>query len=510
LNSNPNSPTSSRDERRTKIVATVGPASWDDTTLTRLFEAGVDVVRLNLSHGSLDDHRRVIHRVRRISYEICRSIAIIADLMGPRFRLGQVEDGPRELPEGSELSLGPSASGVDLPVEDPSFLAHLREGERILIDNGNVELEMISKSGEQVQTRVLRGGPVATRKGINLPDTHLPFNVTEKDRRDIVFAVEEKVDYLAVSFIGGPDDLEKVRTLVAEAGGEIPLVAKFERPAVLEHLSETVQAADAVMVARGDLGVEVPLHQVPVIQKQILVTSRRFGKPVIVATQMLESMMESPRPTRAEASDVANAVFEGADAVMLSGETAAGRYPVESVRTMERIIYEAERYPRLDPAVALEHAGGMLSADDLRIPPMPGQAERSNLNPRRDVHLEIPDTVAAAAVYAASRLDVRWIVAFSQGGFTARTIARYRPQPPILVFTNDIGVARRIQLVWGARPIYMEEEVAHHDEVVSVVDQILLSTGQAEVDDTIIILMGDPIGERPLTNLMRIHRVREQ
>ncbi len=480
--------------RRAKIVATVGPASASLEVLARLLAAGVDVVRLNLSHGDHEGHRTVIERVRRLARQQGRFVPVIADLMGPRYRLGQLPGEPRQLAAGSEVELG---EGADLPVEDPAFLDHLQPGERVLIDNGLVELAIVARQGRRVRGRVVHGGAVSTRKGINLPDTDLPFTISEKDRRDIAFAVREEVDYVAVSFVGGPDDLEAIRAEVRRVGGALPLIAKLERARAIHRLQPIIRSADAVMVARGDLGVEVPLHQVPVAQKKIIAVGRRYGKPVIVATQMLESMMEQPRPTRAEASDCANAVFDGADALMLSGETAAGKHPVAAVRTMSEVICEAESY-RPPAAVSAEE------------PLSPGLVEEVGLDPQRDRHLEIPDVVCEAAVHAAGRVDVRQIVAFSQGGFTARMIARYRPATPITVFTRDRRVGRRVQLVWGTRPLLMDHEVQHHDQVVSVVDRLLLEADLVREGDTIIILMGDPIGERPLTNLMRVHRVRSQ
>lgn len=485
--------------RRVKIVATIGPASRDRAVLARLFDAGLDVVRLNLSHGTHENHRAIIRTVRALSEEHGRFVPVIADLMGPRYRLGQIEDGPRFLEGGKTVLLGAAGDDVDLPVENAELLDHLRRGERVLIDNGLVELAIRGRSGERVTAQVISGGPVATRKGINLPDTDLPFTISDKDLEDIAFAVAEGTDYIAVSFVGGPHDLEAIRAVVRGVGGVLPLIAKLERAKVIDRLEETIAAADAVMVARGDLGVEVPIQRVPVLQKRIVEIGRVLGKPVIVATQMLESMMEHPRPTRAEATDVANAVFDGTDAIMLSGETAAGRFPVETVSTMSEIIKSAEAY--------------RLPGDDhdlgRTIPLAPGAAEKLRLNTSRDNHLEIPDTVAAAAVFAADRLQVRHIVAFSQGGFTARMIARYRPRPPIVVFTNDPRTARRAQLVWGVHPFLMDSDVNHHDEVVNAVDRMLTDRGLADPGDVIMILMGDPIAERPLTNLIRVHRVRD-
>ena len=483
--------------KRAKIVATIGPASSQEETLREILLAGVDVIRLNLSHGDHDSHRRAIRLVRKLAIELDRFVPVLLDLMGPRYRLSTIEDGPRELVAGDRLTIG--AGDVDLPVEDPLFIDHLRAEERILIDNGLVELEVLEKSGSRVLARVLHGGMVSTRKGINLPDTDLPFTISEKDRRDIAFAIEEDADYMAVSFVGGPADLESIRDVMAEHQGLIPLVAKLERATVLKHLEKTIRASDAVMVARGDLGVEIPIHQVPVIQKKIIRIGRTFGKPVIVATQMLESMMQQPRPTRAETSDVANAVFDGADALMLSGETAAGRFPVAVVETMARVIREAEGFRR-PKGFSTDN-----KAIDVHLEPL--KSEQPYLS-TRDVHLEIPEVVSAAAVQACERLNVSQIVAFSQGGFTARMIARYRPQTAIAVFTRNPVVARRVQLVWGTETVLMDYEVNHHDEVVKVVDHLLVERGLAKSGDTVIILMGDPIDQRPLTNLMRVHRVR--
>lgn len=482
--------------KRAKIVATIGPASSSPDVLRRLLESGVDVVRLNLSHGNHESHSEVIQTVRRLASELKRFVPVIADLMGPRYRLATIDDGPRKLESGQKVTFG--AGDVDLPVEDPDFLHHLQLDERILIDNGMLELKVLSKQETRVEAEVVHGGMVSTRKGINLPDTDLPFTISEKDREDIGFAIREKVDFIAVSFVGGPKDLEAIRSVMAEHEGLIPLVAKLERAKVIERLVQTVRSSDAVMVARGDLGVEVPIHQVPVLQKRIINAGRRWGKPVIVATQMLESMMTQPRPTRAETSDVANAVFDGADALMLSGETAAGSYPVEVVKTMAGVIQEAEAFR---PPKALRF--------DSKSPEflVPLEAEQPYLT-SRDVHLEIPEVVTAAAVHACDKLEARQIVAFSQGGFTARMISRYRPSTPITVFSRNVEVARRVQLVWGAQPVLMDMSVNHHDEVVRVVDAMLVERDLAQPGDTIIILMGDPIEQRPLTNLMRVHRVR--
>lgn len=480
-------------ERRAKIMATLGPASSSPEVLRLLLEAGVDIIRLNLSHGSQEQHRATIELVRRTAEEARRYVPIVLDLMGPRYRLGEVPGGQRELITGETVRLVPAGEvgPGEVPIGDVELLDHLKAGERVLIDNGLVELVVESVGAAGTTARVVHGGPIKNRKGLNLPETSLPFTISEKDRGDIAFAVEVNVDYLAASYVGRAEDVEAIRNLAVECGIRMPIIAKLERASIVDRLDELVAASDAVMVARGDLGVEVPLHQVPVLQKEIIAAGRRGGKPVIVATQMLESMMELPRPTRAEASDVANAVFDGADALMLSGETAAGRYPVESVRTMARIALEAEAYVRRPnsfepPEQPLDGAP----------PPLEATA------------MDIAAATSAAATHAALRLGVKTIVAFSQGGFTARMIARNRPEAKIFVFTTDSGVARRTQLVWGVRPLVMDAEVQHHDQVVSMVERLLLAQGLARPNETILILMGDPIRDRPLTNLMRVHRLK--
>lgn len=472
---------------RAKIVATLGPATSSEASLKRLLKAGVDVVRLNLSHGNSGEHRRTVRQVRKLSAELNRHIPVILDLMGPRYRL-EVLERQRTLKRREKVVIGAAGDGVDLPI-DPKLLAHLRPRERFLIDNGLLELRVDKKRGRKLYATVVTGGVISSRKGINLPDSDLPFAISKKDRADIRLAVEVDADYLAASYVGTAADLTALRKVVQKSGGRIPLIAKLERARAMKHLHEIVSSADAVMVARGDLGVEVPLHRVPVLQKQIIESGRVHGKPVIVATQMLESMVERPRPTRAESSDVANAVFDGADALMLSGETAAGRYPIEAVKTMARIIHEAEVYQE------------------------PSRRQRREIRPLAhtgevESRFAIADVVAAGAVFSASNLKLRQIVAFSQGGFTAQMIARYRPETPICMLTPDPAVARRVQLVWGVRPLLLNEEVAHHDEVVHLVDRELRAAKLAKVGDVVVILMGDPIRDKPPTNLMRVHRVR--
>jgi len=487
-------------------MATLGPVSRDETVLRGLVRAGVDLFRLNLSHGTQEQHSETLRRVRRVAAEEGCHLPVVLDLMGPRYRLGLIHDEPRTLKPNQEVVLGPETHDVDLPV-DPEIIEHLKPDERVLIDSGLIELRVTSKHGDRVRAKVVNGGPVKTRKGINLPDSDLPFEVSAKDRSDIAFAVTEGADYLAASYVGEGAHIEAIRAVVAEAGGRIPIIAKIERKTAIDKLEEITEAADGLMVARGDLGVEVPLYTVPVLQKRIVASGRLAGKPVIVATQMLESMIEQPRPTRAEATDVANAVFDGADALMLSGETAAGKYPVVVVETMARIILEAEKYVRKTnprhhtPSQPLGHihARRTFALD-------PDDPEAAGAEPS----LDVPDVVSSAAVYAAEQLGIRRIVAFSQSGFTARLVARYRPQSPIMAFTPDPQVARQVQLVWGVRPFVAEFQVGSLEDIVQVVEHKLLEAKLVKPGDRIIILMGHPVRERPLTNLMRVHRIRPQ
>ena len=483
-------------ERRAKILATLGPSSADERTIARLLAAGADAFRLNLSHGKRDQHRELVHRVRAVCEQRDVFVPLVFDLMGPRYRMAEFE-GKRQLKRNAEMVLGTS-DDADLPLDNPEILSHLRVGERVLIDNGMIEVEVRSKRGQRAKVRVLNGGTVTSRKGINLPDTDLPFEISDKDKADIEMAVEEDADYIAVSYVARARDLISVRRVIRGYGGNIPLIAKVERRMALENLDEIVIESAAIMVARGDLGVEVPLHSVPVIQKRMIDAAWRLGKPVIVATQMLESMMEQPRPTRAESSDVANAVFDGADAMMLSGETAAGRYPVKVVKTMARIICEAEEHHQQVDSRSTQASGtSQLGSFDIEPPPRPGTEE-------------LPETISSAAVLSARRLGARRIVVLTEGGFTAMMLASRRPSTPVIALTQEEHTARRLQLVWGVRPLRMEGEVAHHDEVVGLVDRHLIDAKLARVGETVAILMGDPIQDRPPTNLLRLHRVRPQ
>ncbi|MEM7048878.1 MAG: pyruvate kinase [Acidobacteriota bacterium] len=482
--------------RRAKIVATVGPASQRPEDLRAIVLAGAEVLRLNLSHGSHDWHRETIATIRAVAEEEQRHLAILLDLMGPRYRLANLPK-RRCLEAGERVRLGLSAD-ADLPLGEAEVLAALSPGQRLLIDQGLVDLVIEETSADEAVARVLTGGEVSSRKGINLPDSDLGFAITTKDHQDIAFAVEQGVDYLAASYVGRAADLTALEDRIAAAGGSIPLVAKLERKQAVEHLEEIVEAATAVMVARGDLGVEVPIHQVPVLQKKIVRACRERATPVIVATQMLESMMAQPRPTRAEATDIANAIFDGADALMLSGETAAGKYPRAAVEVMARTIVEAEDYRR------------QVLHDRINLRRSPARSSSESGVPRlsEDIAQDIPDMVCGAAVYTAGELAAELMVAFTQTGFTGLLISRYRPSTRCVVFTNSLTVARQLNLVWGVEPHFLPDRLEHHDEVIQLVDRELLTRRLATPGTTIVALMADPIRERARTNLMRVHQVR--
>jgi pyruvate kinase len=408
------------------------------------------------------------------------------DLMGPRYRLGTLPVEGHILRARQRVILSDDPDKADVPIGGPELLRYLRPGERVLIGDGLVELKVLQTSPDQVEARVVTGGPIATRKGINLPDTDLPFQISPKDRDDIRLAVEEGADYLAASYVGAAADVRALRRQVEKAGGELPILAKLERARAVEHIDEIVDAADAVMVARGDLGVEVPLHRVPTLQKEIIESGRHYGKPVVVATQMLDSMIKHPRPTRAEASDVANTVFDGTDALLLTGETAAGAYPIRAVRTMAKIIAEAETYAR-NRSSNWRHQL-LIEADSGGFP-------------------EVADTVARAGVFTAQSLGVQKIVAFSRSGFTARLISRYRPSVPVLVFTPDEGVARQMQLLWGVHPLPVSERPDTDEEIIVAVEGQLRSANLAQPGERLVILMGSRVGDRRPTNMMRVHQI---
>ena len=466
-------------QRRAKIVATLGPASSDAATIRALAEAGADVFRLNFSHGSHDEHRARYEIIRAVEKEIGHPIGVLADLQGPKLRIGRLVE-PLQLAEGQrvrfDLDDAPGTS-ARIPLPHPEVLAALRPGVQLLLDDGKLRLEVEDATSSGAVARVVVGGRLSERKGVSVVGAVLPVSaMTEKDRADLAFAVPLGVDWIALSFVQRPEDLDEVRAL---AGRPVHLVAKLEKPAAIDRLDEIVARSDAVMVARGDLGVELAPQKVPTVQRQIIRACRALGKPVIVATQMLESMIEAPTPTRAEASDVATAVYEGADAVMLSAESAAGKYPLEAVRMMASIVLEVEADPHYR------------------------RATDASLHPPEAT---VSDVICRALRESAAILPIKAIVTYTTSGKTTLRAARERPAAPILCLTPDVAAARRMCLVWGACavPTAAAERVA---EIVDDAARAAVEIGLAGPDDLIAIAAGVPFGVAGTTNLLRIARV---
>lgn len=466
--------------RLTKIVATVGPASAEEERLQALFEAGADIFRFNFSHGTHEDHAQRLDGVRALEAQYRRPIAVFADLQGPKLRLGTFVDGKAMLRAGASLRLELGDNGGDgqrAPLPHPDIFAALKPGSRIFIDDGRVRLEVTDCGADFAATKVLVGGTISDHKGVNLPDVLLDRSpLTFKDRADLQFALNCGMTLIALSFVQRPDDLAEARALI---GGRARLIAKLEKPQAIRHLDRIIELADAVMVARGDLGVEVPPEDVPSLQKRIVRACRAAGKPVIVATQMLESMINAPTPTRAEATDVAHAVLEGADAVMLSGETAAGRYPVEAVTMMDRIIRRTER----DPSYR-----GIIEAD--RVLP-----ETTNA-----------DAITAAARDAALTVGAVAIVTFTTSGSTTLRACRERPLVPILALTPDSGVAHTLRLAWGVYPV-MVPLLSTFEDVIRQAIACATESGFAQPGDLLVVTAGLPLATPGTTNALHIVRI---
>jgi pyruvate kinase len=476
--------------RRTKILATIGPASSSEEMIYRLLTSGVDAFRLNFSHGRHEDHQKVVSTIRDVATELGRYVPIVGDIQGPKLRIGDV-DGQQHLDNGQNFTIWTEPRVGNKHEVSTPFTPLPREvqiGHRILINDGLVELVVTSVDETKVSTRVIHGGPISSKKGMNFPDSELTIPaITDKDRLDVKFAVAQQVDYIAASFIRRKSDIVDLRELLHEAGGdEINVIAKLEKPQAIDNLDEILEVSDGVMVARGDLGVELPPEAVPIIQKKVLARASRWGRFAITATQMLESMTTNSRPTRAEASDVANAIFDGSDAVMLSAETASGRYPVDAVQMMARIVFAAE--------ANRQHGSH--------------EWEREPFRKVSEVD-EFTDALAGAANYAAEQLDAKYIVVFTQTGFAARLMSKFRPKVPIIALTPSSWVARRMNLLWGVQPFVLKDAGEFHEQIVDRVDDYLLAKDIVRPGDRLVILMGSPIYQRAKTNLLRVHRVRE-
>ncbi len=465
--------------RRAKIVATLGPATSTIEQITALVESGMDVARLNFSHGAHADHEKAYHLVREASDRTGHAVAILADLQGPKIRLGTFADGPVTWRTGEPVTI--TVEDVEGTAERVSTtykeLAHdARVGDRLLVDDGKLALTVTGVDGNDVQCLVVEGGEVSNNKGLSLPGVAVSVPaLSEKDVADLRFALSLSVDFIALSFVRSAKDADLVREVMRSMDVEVPIIAKLEKPEAVENLTEIVEAFDGVMVARGDLGVELPLEQVPLVQKRAVQAARERNKPVIVATQMLESMISNSRPTRAEASDVANAVLDGADAVMLSGETSVGRYPVGAVRTMERIIDAVE------------------SADSV----VPDLQRRSRSR---------SGAIVRAAKDVGEALEVSALAAFTQTGDTARRLAALHTRLPILAFTVDPRVRSQLALSWGVET-FLVPSVQHTDDMVRQVDFSLLSIGRLREGDRVVVVAGSPPNTTGSTNLVRVHEV---
>lgn len=468
----------------TKIVATLGPASDSPEIVRKLIEAGADVFRMNASHGVHEDHARRIRTVRAVAGEMGVHSAILLDLQGPKIRLGTFEHGKVELNAGQRFTLTTEPTQGNQHIASTTyveFAQDVKDGDRVLLNDGLVELRVLHTDGVKAECEVITSGWIGDRKGINLPGVQVSTpSMTKKDKADLVFGLEQGIDFVALSFVRKPQDVLRLRMFLEERDAHVPVISKIEKPEAWSNLDAILAESDGVMVARGDLGVEMALEKVPYIQKSIIEKARAQGKFVITATQMLESMIENATPTRAEVSDVANAIYDGTDAVMLSAETSTGRFPVEAVRMMDRIAAQTEVSFRLK-----------------------GFVEQP-----QTVHATIPEAIADAAYHAARHMGAAAIVVFTAGGASARLVAKYRPPVPVYAFTSTEGVARQLQVIFGVTPI-IAENVGSTDAMLTQMDQILQQRGLVHKKDLVVFVAGQPIGRPGSTNMLKLHRVGE-
>lgn len=470
--------------RRAKIICTVGPTSNSEATLRDLLRLGMDVARLNFSHGTHEEHARNIQRIRRAARKEGRAVCILQDLQGPKIRTGRLKSHESVLLKtGSHITITPRDVPGTPTLIATTFRGLAREvtpGARILLSDGLIELRVSGVRGQDVECEVVNGGLLGEHQGINLPGAPLTIPaLTDKDRKDLEFGLKHDVDLVAISFVRSAADVREVKQLILNHGSDVPVIAKLEKPQALEQLEEIFEAADGVMVARGDLGVEMLPEQVPVIQKHVIRRAAEWRKPVIIATQMLESMIENPRPTRAEASDVANAVFDGTDAVMLSAETASGRYPREAVAMMSRIVVEAEH--------------NMTSFSEPR--------RRRNRHP-----LSVAEAICESIAHAAQDLPMGAIAIFTESGNTARMISKYRPKVEIYAFSHTAPVCNRMNLLWGVHPVQRREQARSAEDMVNTAERELLRQGQLKAGDVLGVVAGTQMASGS-TNFMRLHTV---
>ncbi len=466
--------------RRAKIVATLGPATSSYENIRAIIDAGVDVARMNLSHGSYAVHEEVYANVREASRDSGRPVAVLVDLQGPKIRLGRFENGPYDLATGDTFTITVEDLVGTKEIASTTFKGlpgDVKPGDALLIDDGKVTLRVVSTDGVRVVTTVEVPGAVSNNKGINLPGVavNVPA-LSDKDEADLRWGLKLGADYIALSFVRSADDIVRVHEIMAEEGIKVPVIAKIEKPQAVDNLEAIIDAFDAIMVARGDLGVELPLEAVPIVQKHAIELARRMAKPVIVATQMLESMISSPRPTRAEASDCANAVLDGADAVMLSGETSVGEFPVLTVQTMAKIIESTEDH-------GLERIAAL------------------GTKPRTQ-----GGAITLAAAEVADFVGAKFLCVFTETGDSVRRMTRLRTQIPVLGFTPSEGILRRMALIWGVRS-FKVDRVKHTDQMFIQVDDELLGSGLAQMGDKVVVIAGTPPGISGSTNDLRVHRV---
>jgi len=470
--------------KRTKVVCTLGPATDSASLLERLVRSGMNVARLNLSHGTHESHAKTIKTVRRISERLGIEVAVLIDLPGPKYRTGKLKGGRATLRRGSSVTLTINDVEGDetlIPVNLPNLTRDVKLGDTVLLDDGAMQLRVLGKTSDEVKCRVVVGGVLTERRGLVIPGmpTSGPF-VTDALRKHIVFSVQQKPDYLAISFVSSAEDVLAVRGLLREQASEIPIVSKIERVQAVRNFDDILAVSDGIMVARGDLGVDIPLERVPLVQKEIIKKCNRAGKPVITATQMLESMVNAARPTRAEVTDVANAIFDGTDAIMLSAETSIGKYPLASVRMMARIALETEKKLPYDLMLT----------------------ERSSWLER-----ETDELISYNACYTAAALSAKAIVAYTQSGSTARRVSKYRPRVPVIGITPDQVVCGRLLLHWGIYPFHVAKAPASVDIMFSSAVEHVRGLGLARPDDLIIITGGVPVGMSGATNLLKVEKI---
>lgn len=475
--------------RRTKIVCTLGPAVASREGVRALIGAGMDVARLNFSHGTHDDHRRMIEIIREEAKAVGRTVPVLQDLQGPKIRLGLVKDGGVLIHRGEPLTLTSAEVGEGttrrVHVSYDALAEEVSEGNRILLDDGHLELVVTGIDGEDVHTEVVVGGPLRSRKGVNLPKLKSARpSLTQKDIKDLAFGLAHDVDFIALSFVRSGSDVTDLVQRIRAEGKAISVISKIEKPEAVEDFPSILAGSQGIMVARGDLGIEIPMQQVPIVQKQLIRQCLEVSKPVITATQMLESMMENPRPTRAESTDVANAVLDGSDAVMLSGETAAGKYPIEAVRVMDEIVRTAEANRR-------------------------GLGGRQAVDVVSDVAAPVTEAISYTAVRLAEETGAKAICCLTHSGSTARAIASHRPDTPIFAFTDDEPAVGRIALTWGVEPIAIPFQ-KHTDDGIRTVHRTLLEQGYYEPGDRVVVTAGLPLPAMGRTNMVYVTTLGEE